>query len=292
MSGQRDSVILDESQMEARPLSGAPLAAGAPALLGRVLQGARALGECAALDEFLERLARLAADLTGADRAAAFLAPPDGAALAAGQVHTHNGVRAGEPIAVSATLARAALAATRALWVPSVGEDPRFKGRPSLARGRVASAVAARIPGRERAAGLLYVDSQAEGALTADHAAALEALAEEVGPLLEKHCRLDLARRALAASRERFPPPRIIGDSPAVVALRKDLERLAPLEASVLLTGETGTGKELAAQSLHTLGARGAGPFVAFNCAAVPESLFEAELFGHEKGAFTGAHQA
>jgi two-component system response regulator GlrR len=81
----------------------------------------------------------------------------------------------------------------------------------------------------------------------------------------------------------------IIGSSPAVRDLLRTLDQLAPASAPVIIMGESGVGKELVARSLHYGGPRAPGPFVAINCAAIPETLFEAELFGHERGAFTGA---
>jgi two-component system nitrogen regulation response regulator NtrX len=84
----------------------------------------------------------------------------------------------------------------------------------------------------------------------------------------------------------------LIGQSPAMLRLKEQLARVAPTDASVLLTGENGTGKELAAHALHAGSARAACPLVAVNCAAIPEELIESELFGHERGAFTGAAQA
>ena len=83
---------------------------------------------------------------------------------------------------------------------------------------------------------------------------------------------------------------RIIGDSTATAAVREKIERLAPTDLPVLILGESGTGKEVAAQSLHYHGPRVDEAFVAVNCAALTETLLESELFGHEKGAFTDAH--
>jgi two-component system response regulator HydG len=93
-------------------------------------------------------------------------------------------------------------------------------------------------------------------------------------------------RRALDESR-RFDE--LIGESAAMKKLHALLTQIVDSDASVLVTGESGTGKELVARALHRLGARKAGPFVAINCAAVPESLLESELFGHARGAFTDA---
>jgi len=83
---------------------------------------------------------------------------------------------------------------------------------------------------------------------------------------------------------------RIIGSSPTIRSVYRTIEQAAPTSASVLIWGESGTGKELVAQTVHELSPRTAFPFVAVNCAAIPETLLESEIFGHEKGAFTGAH--
>jgi DNA-binding NtrC family response regulator len=83
--------------------------------------------------------------------------------------------------------------------------------------------------------------------------------------------------------------PRIIGDDAKLKQVIQQLHRAAGTDATVLLEGESGTGKELFARSLHALSPRAEGPFVAINCAAIPDTLLETELFGHEKGAFTGA---
>lgn len=84
----------------------------------------------------------------------------------------------------------------------------------------------------------------------------------------------------------------LVFDDPRSLALLSRIEQVAPSDATVLLTGETGTGKEIVARQIHQLSRRGAGPFVAVNCGAFSENLVESELFGHEKGAFTGAHTA
>jgi len=81
----------------------------------------------------------------------------------------------------------------------------------------------------------------------------------------------------------------MLGDSPQIQFVREQIRRVAPTQASVMLFGESGSGKELAARAVHEQSERAGGPFVAINCGAIAPGLIEAELFGHEKGAFTGA---
>jgi DNA-binding NtrC family response regulator len=137
-----------------------------------------------------------------------------------------------------------------------------------------------------------------QDAVSAMKEGAMEFLAKPVDP---DHLSLMVAR-ALAHRRvltenmvlreelaEKRGAPRIVGEDPALRSVLQQLHRAAGTDATVLLEGESGTGKELFARSLHVFSPRQDGPFIAINCAAIPETLLETELFGHEKGAFTGA---
>ncbi len=128
--------------------------------------------------------------------------------------------------------------------------------------------------------------------------AAVEAMKLGAYDFLEKPLEIDdlsrMIERALGERDEaavfREPgAPAIVGAHPRLRAAIRMLRRVSPTESTVLLTGESGTGKELFARAIHALSPRRSGPCVALNCAAIPESLLENELFGHEKGAFTGA---
>ena len=119
-----------------------------------------------------------------------------------------------------------------------------------------------------------------------DKAEPVERVVREIELALERR-RLRAEVRAL--ERRLGAESSLVGTSAAMQRLREQIGRVAPVPSTVLITGESGTGKELVARELHRLGPSAAAPFIAINCAALPENLVESELFGHERGAFTGA---
>jgi len=146
-------------------------------------------------------------------------------------------------------------------------------------RGELAGALAARYP-------------ESEAVNIAEHRDTLSAIATLAASALEGVRDVERLRTENALLRERFEPGEtgIVGNSPAARKMVEMIGRVAPRDTSVLVLGESGTGKELVARALHGQSPRAAHPFVAINCAAITETLLESEVFGHEKGAFTGAH--
>lgn len=109
---------------------------------------------------------------------------------------------------------------------------------------------------------------------------------------LDQRAERDFFPAAGKAARKDFTRLNLVGESPALQDALRLIERVSQCDATVLIQGETGTGKELAARAVHYLGRRGTAPFIPVNCGAIPESLVESELFGHARGAFTDAKEA
>ena len=166
-------------------------------------------------------------------------------------------------------------------------ETVTFLALPIEVHGRAVGVLAChRIRGRQRHlnddVAVLHVLATLAGQLLQ-----WEALAREKTDALE--ARNAVLRKALETRSARYG---IFGQSPALLRALGELERVAPSSATVMLLGESGTGKELFARAVHLASPRRDGPFIKVNCAAIPEALFESELFGHERGAFTGAQAA
>src|SRR3989344_3330319 len=100
---------------------------------------------------------------------------------------------------------------------------------------------------------------------------------------------LEMENRSLMQQKIDVPVEGVVACSPEMVKVCRTMEKVAPSDATILLLGDSGTGKELCARSLHSLSPRNSARFIAINCAAIPENLLESELFGYEKGAYTGA---
>lgn len=181
------------------------------------------------------------------------------------------------------------IAGGRAMCVCDAGSEPLFLNKTrsrDLKRERVSFLC---VP--------IRLHDQVVGALSVDHlpldAATLEDelhLLQIIAALLA-HTALENLDRMTEAAPERNRPRGFVGNSEAMHQVYAQIAQVAPSPATVFLQGESGTGKELAARAIHAASPRAGGPFVSLNCAALPETLIESELFGHERGAFTGAAQ-
>jgi len=141
--------------------------------------------------------------------------------------------------------------------------------------------------------GAFELINKREGPFTAEDEAGLTELAAHAAVALENaRDRQQLLSSSRQIADQAAQRVQLIGESPALGALRSIVGRVADTDLAVLILGENGTGKEVVAQSIHYLSRRREKPFIAVNCAAIPDTLAESELFGHEKGAFTDAHEA
>jgi two-component system response regulator HydG len=194
-----------------------------------------------------------------------------------------------------ATDAEAALAAVEAAEPAVVLTDLRMEGMDGLA---LLAALRARAPGVRVI--LMTAFGSLETAISAMREGAFDYLTKPfalgevtvaVQRALEDRALREENQRLRREVEQRYGWEGLVGRSQAMKAVLELLRTVAASEASVLILGESGTGKELAARALHYAGPRSHGPFVPVNCAAIPETLLEAELFGHERGAFTGAER-
>ena len=201
-------------------------------------------------------------------------------------------------LAVSRTVYTRALESGEMVIISDTNQDPQLRSSLTFALGKDSrTIICAPLLHEGLRLGVVYVDSKATGEeLTNDR---LELLETVVALAATRLCRMEVRTELLvskgalvaAQERERAQEELIHGNGQAAKELLCNLQAAAKSDTSVLITGETGTGKEMVARSLHRLSNRRDKPFIALNCAALPLDLIEAELFGVEKGAYSGAEE-
>ncbi|QDV05672.1 Transcriptional regulatory protein ZraR [Planctomycetes bacterium Poly30] len=265
------------------------------------------------LDELLAMVLDQALECTGARRGLMLLRQPDGLeVLSTRQLGAH--AASDGDLQLSSSLVRSAMETGHVILTQDIASDPRFREAASVQSLELRAILCVPIMGASGAFGALYVDDDRPQSLFDEtDSRALTVLAEQAGAVARQLIALKEIRALNARLEERVASQKeelvavrtqlrrsgsspaiggLVGESPAIHALRDQIRRLAKTDLPVLITGPSGSGKELVARALHSLGPRDSGPLVIENMAAFSESLMESELFGHARGAFTGANGA
>ena len=191
-----------------------------------------------------------------------------------------------------AILARV-MATKKPLIISDALNDTDFKDSLSVMNLRLTSVMCVPLLERGNLIGIIYVGNDNVAQLFDEAALEILTIFASQASLLIRNAllvnELQLDKRSLQERIERMRFGEILGSSPAMQEVFRKVERVAGTDITVLVTGETGTGKELIAREIHNRSPRAKGPFVSINCGAIPENLLESELFGHVRGAFTGA---
>ncbi len=258
----------------------------------------RVLSRSLELRETLSEVLRVLDEECGFNRALVTLAEPDGEAMTISALHGVDAPadadlrwRAGEGV-IGVSRQR-----SRPLVLQRLADDSHYLSRRGLFDAEAPFIGAPIRAGHDTVGVLALQPPTSVRDLLDDYAHFAEMVANLVGQTVRLSCQVRQERRDLAEERDslrrtvrnRFGFDSIVGHTQRMRHVFEQIRQVAKWNTTVLVRGETGTGKELIAQAIHYNSPRAAGPFVKLNCAALPENLLESELFGHEKGAFTGA---
>ena len=266
-------------------------------MLERLLE----LGKRVLAEKDLDRLLTTALDgvieLCGAERGMILLFDPEGVSGGVVVETARNLAREDlerPELEVSRTILERVRATGEPFWNPNVLDDPGLGDRASVLRLLLLSVICQPIRDGDQVLGVVYLDTRSAERIFSEETARLVASFSELISLAARNAleQRRLQQRISALSDElrgRYDFGAIVGQDPKMLAVLKLVSQVADSDATVLIGGESGTGKELVARALHFNSRRRAKPFIPVNCGALPENLLEAELFGHTRGAFTGA---
>ena len=242
------------------------------------------------LDRLQAEILKLSFEVAPAERGAILLGgKPD--VDSATVFARHRGTNSEEPVRVSRTVARRVLEQGVAILGADVLGSGGLSGVQSLVLSNVRSLLCVPLTVFDNVIGCIYLDTTTNsGRFDEDHLQLVAAIAGISAVALANAQRLHwLEQENLRLATEISVEHNMVGDSQRIKDVYKFIGRTAPTDSTILITGESGTGKELAARAIHRNSLRAGKSFVAINCAAIPEGLLESELFGHEKGSYTGA---
>jgi len=258
--------------------------------LNALLKISRVVHAIRGLEELQAQLLDLIFEVVPAGRGAILLAEGAGQEFNCLYARTRQ---AGQPqlVRISRTIARQVMQENVAILGMDVPASGKLREVESLAASEVRSLLCVPLTVFQRGIGCIYLDStNATNRFHEDHLQLLVAIAGISAVALDNARRLQwLEQENQRLTTEVRQEQSLVGEGARMKEIFQFLARVAPTESTVLLEGESGTGKELAARALHRNSHRGNKPFLAINCAAIPETLLESDLFGHERGAFTGA---
>jgi transcriptional regulator with GAF, ATPase, and Fis domain len=254
-----------------------------------LLRISRAVHSIRDLDQLQEQILRLIFEVIPAERGAILL---DGKGEQFASVFARH--RAGptvESVRISRTITRQVLEQRVAILGADVSSSSGLARVESLVISQVRSLLCVPLIMFEKVTGCIYLDTtNAASRFDEDHLQLVAAIAGTSAVALENARRLQwLEQENIRLNTEINLEHNLVGESARMKEVYKFLAQVAPTDSTVLIQGESGTGKELAARAIHRNSPRSGKPFVAINCAAIPEGLLESELFGHERGSFTGA---